>query len=103
MKDPNTIWTVVMILFVIIFFGTYVTVKDNRRLKAKKHNNTVNLQGVKVGRQKVKCPVELCDYRVGEYCTNKEIDLCMLVKNNYDEYGLYCRGFKSESVVDVKG
>ena len=98
----DTIWFSLALIAVIVACEL-ITNRKARRLKAKQNNKPVDLQGVKVGRQKVRCPVELCDYREGEYCTNQEIDLCMLVKNNYDQYGLYCRCFKSDSVVDAKG
>jgi hypothetical protein len=66
----------------------------------KKNDNFVSLQGLKIGKQLVKCPIELCRHRREGYCTNSNVDLCMLVKNNYDEYGMYCKCFESVSVVD---
>lgn len=100
----DTIWFALIILAVIVFFGIYASVKDNRRnrrrLKAKQNNETVSLSGKKVGHTSVKCPVELCEHAKDGYCTNSQVDLCMLVKNEYDEYGLYCSGFKCRCTID---
>lgn len=87
----DTVGTALAILFIVIAIGIY-SKKHKERLK--KNNKIINLQGLKIRVQRVKCPVELCDYKAGEYCKNSQVDLCMLVKNNYDEYGLYCKCFK---------
>lgn len=70
--------------------------------KRRINSDTVNLQGHKIGHTRVKCPVETCLSCSNGYCTDKEIDLCMVVKNNYNEYGLYCKRYVYDSVVDAK-
>lgn len=70
--------------------------------KACTNTDTVDLQGYKIGHTRVKCPVETClSWRNG-YCTDKEVDLCMQMKNNYDQYGMYCKKYVYGSVVDAR-
>ena len=102
----DTIWFVLLLTGAL---GAVVLIEKIRELrkahKAKlkaESSKPVDFQGMKIEKQKVKCPVELCEHREGEYCTNDKVDLCMLVKNNYDEYGLYCKCFKGDSVVDMR-
>ena len=100
-----------IVLYIIGFLLIVITVtaiiflpvtKEIKRREAKANNNTVNFLGQSMGHTRVKCPIETCLSQSNGYCTDREIDLCMLVQNNYDEYGMYCKKYIYDSVVDAK-